>query len=288
MSQAEHGTVALLRVHRAATQSVLCQPGLVYSLGVIMRTLSCAAGAAAALAAVLGALPSSALAQLGGWGSRWDEGPRRGYERPWDGSDPRTARASSRRDPREGKVDVSRFVGEGDAAQLLGHGPVTVSSQAVQEEPTSLGGAQDYLPQKARAPFEAAVIDRLVAAGYDTMHADPAGGQVAELRVSREVLVPMEEKRNPVSGTAAMEVGTRGSAYGLAVNVDMTKPRNALLSTRLDARIRDKVSGKILWEGRASIATREGDSKWTDGMIASRLAEALFDDFAKPAVPAGA
>jgi hypothetical protein len=182
-------------------------------------------------------------------------------------------------------------VAEGDAAQLLGHGPVTVSSQAVQEEPSTIGGAQDYLPQKARAPFEAAVVDRLVAAGYDTMQADPMGGQVAELRVSREVLVPMEEKRDPVSGTAAMEVGTRGSAYGLALNVDLSKPRNALLSTRLDARIRDRTSGKILWEGRASIATREGDGKWTDGMIASRLAQALFDDFAqapKPGSPAGA
>lgn len=260
-----------------------------------MRTLSPAA-IAATFAAVLAAFPAPALAQLGGWGAggrgpgSWGSAWNRDRDR-WDGPDTPTTRASSRRDPREGKVDVSRFVAEGDAAQLLGHGPVTVSSQAMQEEPSTLGGAQDALPQKTRAPFEAAVVDRLVAAGYDTMHADPAGGQVAELRVSREVLVPMEEKRDPVSGTAAMEVGTRGSAYGLALNVDMSKPRAALLSTRLDARIRDRASGKILWEGRASIATREGDGKWTDGMIASRLAQALFEDFAqpiKPGVPAGA
>lgn len=114
------------------------------------------------------------------------------------------------------------------------------------------------------------------------MHADPAGGQLAEVRVSREVLVPAEIKRSPVSGTAAVEVGTRGSAYGLGVNVDMTKPRTALLSTRLDARIKDRVSGKVLWEGRAQIATRDGDDKWNDGAIANRLAEALFDDFRHP------
>jgi hypothetical protein len=258
-----------------------------------MRTLSSAA-VAVTLAAMLAGLPAPAMAQLSGWGagsrgSGWGSAWDRGRDR-WDGPDTRASRPSSRRDPREGKVDVSRFVGEGDAAQLLGHGPVTVRAQAAPEEASTVG-APDDLPQKARAPFEAAVVDRLVAAGYDTMHADPTGGQVAEVRVSREVLVPMEEKRDPVSGTAAMEVGTRGSAYGLALNVDMSKPRNALLSTRLDARIRDQASGRILWEGRASIATREGDGKWTDGMIASRLAGALFEDFAqapKPGLPAGA
>lgn len=241
-----------------------------------MRIPPCAVVAAAA--ATLALVPAAALARPGDWGSPWDRGGS------WDrgllgGPDLAPSRAANRKDPREGHVDVSRFVAEGDAAQLLGHGPVTVRSEdgSATDQPVP-GGALDYLPGKARAPFEAAVVDRLVAAGYDTMHADPSGGQIAELRVSREVLVPAEEKRNPVSGAAAMEVGNRGTGYGLALNVDMTKPRTALLSTRLDARIRDQASGKVLWEGRAAIATREGDAKWTDGMIASRLAEALFDD----------
>jgi hypothetical protein len=203
------------------------------------------------------------------------------------------ARSSNRRDPREGRVQVTRFVASDGSVDLLGHGAVAVTSLAaptregvVGDGPVDDGplgdGTQDYLAHNARAPFEAAVVDRLVAVGYDTIHADPAGGQLAEVRISREVLVPSEINRSPVSGTAAMEVGTRGSAYGLAVNVDMTKPRTALLSTRLDARIKDRVSGKVLWEGRAQIATREGDDKWTDGAIANRLAEALFDDFRHP------
>jgi len=245
-----------------------------------MRISSMTAIAAAISSCLAVVLPAEVHARpgWGGYGSAYGGG----WGDPLLDSGPRVAR---RDDPREGRVQVSRFIGEGDAASLLGHGAVAVSSQG--DSPAGDGpvpiGASDYLVASARAPFEAAVLDRLVAQGYDTVHADPKGGQVAELRVSRDVLVPAEAKRNPVSGSAAMEVGNRGSAYGLALNVDMTKPRSALVSTRLEARIRDRASGRVLWEGHAEIATREGDERWTDGAIATRLAEALFDDFRLPA-----
>ncbi|WP_260929042.1 DUF4136 domain-containing protein [Novosphingobium sp. 9] len=76
-----------------------------------------------------------------------------------------------------------------------------------------------------------------------------------------------------------------GSAYGLAINVDLSKPRSALVSTRLDVRILDKATGKPLWEGYATIATRDGDDGWTETKIANRLSEALFDDFPKADTP---
>jgi hypothetical protein len=242
-----------------------------------------------AVVACLVALPTVAIAGPGGWGGGWGgSGWDRGYGRGYDGS-LLDSRARSSRDPREGRVQVSRFIVQDTSADLLGHGPVAVTSFAPQATAPNRAfddgpdGAHDEVAQNARAPFEAAVVDRLVAVGYDTIHADPTGGQVAEVRVSRDMLVPPEGKRKPVSGTAAMEVGTRGSAYGLGVAVDMSKPRRALISTRLDARIKDRASGKILWEGHSQIATRDGDDKWNDGAIASRLAQALFDDFRKPA-----
>ena len=34
-----------------------------------------------------------------------------------------------------------------------------------------------------------------------------------------------------------------------------------------------------VWEGRAEMATRDGDSRWDQQAIAARLAEALFDGF---------
>lgn len=201
----------------------------------------------------------------GGWDNPWgDPGWGGAYDSP--GLPVRTY------DPREGKIQVSRFVASPEAASELGHGDVTITSES---------GAEDWIAQGDRATFEAAVVDSLVGAGYDTRDRHADSGQVAELRISRQQLAPAEEKRSPVSGSAAMSVGTYGSAYGLAINVDLSKPRSALVSTRLDVRIADKASGKILWEGYATIATRDGDDGWTDTKIANRLSEALFDNFPK-------
>ena len=180
----------------------------------------------------------------------------------WDRS-PSVSRDRSR----EGKVEVSRFLAEGTAAQALGHGTIAVATEA-----DRLAGDVE------RATYEAAVIDQLAGAGYDT--ATPGdGGQVVELTVRHAEIAPAEAKRRPVSGEMAVGVSNHGSYQALGLNIDLSKPRKALLSTRLEARIRDKASGAVLWEGRADIATREGDSKWTDQAIAARLAEALFAGF---------
>jgi hypothetical protein len=217
------------------------------------------------LAPVLLALVSApAQARPGGWG-----GP--GWGEPgWDGPRASRDRAASRDRSREGRVEVNRFVAEGDAAQALGHGTITVSSGTE---------GQDYVPQGNRAAFEAAVVDQLVHAGYETAHAQPAGRQLAELKVTQTVVEPAEARRKPVSGEVAMSVGNRGAAYGMALNVDLTKPLPPLVSTKLEARIRDRATNAVLWEGRAEVATREGDEKWSDQAIAARLAEALFDGF---------
>ncbi|MCT2401664.1 DUF4136 domain-containing protein [Novosphingobium mangrovi (ex Huang et al. 2023)] len=204
-----------------------------------------------------------AQAQHSPWGPSWGSPG-------W--SNPAGSRLPDRRyrDQREGRVEVSRFVVAGPAAEALGHGPVTVESES---------GDGPWFAETQRAAYEAAIVDALVGAGYDTQHPSDVQAQVARLRISRHVLVPAEEKKSPVSGSAAVSVGTHGSAYGLAVNVDMTKPRAALVSTRLDARIADKATGKVLWEGYATIATREGDDDWSESRIAGKLASALFDNF---------
>lgn len=208
--------------------------------------------------------PTLANAQPMGWGPGW------GRPGPYDAFPDRTPARTG--DAREGRVEVSRFVVAGDAALALGHGPVTVKSES---------GDGPWVETEKRTIYEAAIENALVGAGYDTLHSAGKDGQVAQLRLTRQVLVPAEEKRSPVSGTAAMEVGSRGSAYGLGINVDLTKPRAALVSTRLDTRIVDAASGKVLWEGYATIATREGDNGWSDDRIASKLATALFDNFPK-------
>ncbi|MCW1429607.1 hypothetical protein [Novosphingobium sp. JCM 18896] len=218
------------------------------------------------------AAPATAMARPGGWdGPGWGQSR---WDRPgWDSARPTPRSLESRRSD-EGRVQVARFVAEGDAAQALGHGAIAVASGTQ---------GQDYVPQGNRAAYEAAVVDQLVHAGYDTTQtgqsAGQAGGQLAELTVTRTVLQPAEAKRSPVSGEAAVSVGNRGTAYGLAVNVDLSKPLPPLVSTKLEARIRDRATNTVLWEGRAEVATREGDDKWGEQAIAARLAEALFDGF---------
>lgn len=228
-------------------------------------------GAALALAGLVAAA-GPAVARPGGWSDPYGPGLGGGWgaggwgDSAWDS--PRSAARGA--DPREGRVEVSRFVNAGPESAGLGKGAIAVGSTS---------GDSDFMAYSRRSTFEAAVVDKLIAQGYDTQHADAPGHQSASVRISRSVLVPAEEKRSPVSGWAAMAVGSRGSAYGLAVNVDMTKPRTALVQTRMDVRIADPASGAVLWEGYATIATREGDDKWDDTHIAGKLAEALFDSF---------
>jgi hypothetical protein len=198
-----------------------------------------------------------------GWGGRGWEGPGGRFgERSY---------ISPRRnapDAREGKVEVSRFVAENIDLATLGQGRIGVGAM-----PGSTADA------RAGATFEAAVVDQLARAGYDTMAPSATEGQIAEVSVIHDVVRPEETKRSPVSGETAIGVGTGGSYMGMAINVDMTRPAKALVSTRLVARIRDRATNAVLWEGRADIVTRDGDSRWTEQAIATRLAAALFEDF---------
>lgn len=208
--------------------------------------------------ALIATVGSPLLAWPGdGWG-----GPQRrmgGYD-----SDPRAG------DTREGHVSVDRFLAP-DAGATLKQARVTVVAAP--------GGSGD---EREGATFQAAVIDQLAKAGYDTINPDPQAGLITEVHAARDVVEPEEAKHSPVSGEMDAGVSNRGSAFGLGLNIDLTKPRKALIDTRLEITIRDRASGKSLWEGRADIITREGDGHWTDTAVAARLAGALFEHFQGP------
>ncbi|NCU11798.1 MAG: hypothetical protein GXC70_06505 [Sphingomonadaceae bacterium] len=187
---------------------------------------------------------------------------------PWGG--PGWGMSARQIDPAvESRIEVARFRAEGDAAAALGSGPLGVIAMP--------GG--DAADPRLGAVFEAAIEGQLLNAGYRAAAAGESGGHVAEVRIVRSEAAPAEEKGNPVSGQASFGVSNRGSMMGLAVHVDGSKPRRALIETRVETRIRDKASGAVLWEGRARMYSREGDAKWTDDAIAARLARALFGGF---------
>ena len=251
---------------------------------------------------IFAATPS--LARPPGWGtpgwgdSAWDSPNWRGSD--WE----RNRRLPSRNEGRaEGEVEVTRFVAQDGSEKALGRGIISVvASEEGQpsdradlpfEHPPQEGEARtgDYGPpdqpgsdgtpkdERSGATFEAAVIDQLVKAGYETRPASGAEGQRAELRIVHGVIEPQEPPHKPVSGTMEVGISNRGSMTGMGINIDLTKPQKALLSTRLEARIRNSETGAVIWEGRAEIATRDGDADWPTQKIAARLAEALFREF---------
>ncbi len=205
-----------------------------------------------------------ALASPGGWGGDAWGGDR--YDRPFPSSSCERNRASG---PAEGKVEVSRFIAEDTDLAQLAKGTVSIGA-------APLG---DNAGERELRTYESAVADRLAQSGYQTATTLDAATQVAEVRVTHATVVPEEVPHKPVSGEMEVGVSNRGSGFGLALNIDMTKPLKALISTRLETRIRDKASGKVLWEGRADIVTREGSTKWNDDAVSARLAKALFDGF---------
>lgn len=217
-----------------------------------------------AVAATVLATPANA--QMGPWG---------GWSRP--GSFDRGYRAS---DPRQGKIEVSRYVANTPNAARLGHGPIAVAAA-----PGSMSMGSE------NAAYEAAIADQLARAGYQTQGgaqaASQSGAQVAELVIAHSVVEPPEPPRSPVSGEVNVGVGTYGTSAGAAIAIDMSKPATALISTRLDASIRDKATNELLWEGHAKVLTRVGDDKWTTQKTAARLAAALFEDFPQSATPVG-
>ena len=227
------------------------------------------------LIALLAAMPAAAQPVPRGadWGGEgWNSADGR---QGWGAQpSPRDSRLAARQrrgeDSREGQVRVTKFVAE-DAGDALGHGKIAVQAMA--------GTTPEARDQ---ATYEAALVDQLVKAGYDTATPDPKGWQVLEIRIVRDVLRPEEQKRNPVSGEVMVGASNHGTMTGMALNLDFTKPKKALLSIKLEARIRDRVTDKPLWEGRAEIATREGDKHWDETQIANRLAAALFEKFPQP------
>jgi hypothetical protein len=209
----------------------------------------------------LAALAVLTLAAAPAVAQRWGA-PYGGFN-GWDRSSPDFSPSRAR----EGKVEVTRFVADGAAAQALGHGPIAVAP-----------AGESLADERERATYEAALIDRLAGVGYDTA-TKAAVSQTVEFTIRHAEVAPAQARRNPVRGSMAVGVDSRGGSYeSLAVGVDLRKPLKALLSTRLEARIRG-ADGAVLWEGRADIATREGDPKWSDQAIAGKLASALFSGF---------
>ena len=197
--------------------------------------------------------------------AEWD-GPPMGPTGP--GYDP--GPVPSRLYPREGRVQVATFVASTPGAAALGHGSIVISPN------TGPNALED-------GPFEAALADQLVKAGYRTDAPSGGPGQAIEFVVSHELVQPPDPPHSPVVGGVSLGAGSRGwSGVGVGIGIDLSKPRGPLVATRLEARIRDAGTHELLWQGRAEVLSREGDRHWTERDIATHLTTALFRSFPRP------
>ena len=220
--------------------------------------------------------PACAQSYPGGWGGR---GMRGGWP---DGPDRVATQGNA--EPTK-RIDVETFRAA-DAGDALGKGRIVVVETTPPAPPPPPETAPGELPRDNAMPalddklpvYEAAVIDQLANRGYDTANAaDPQ--QLIEVSVGHDIVVPEEAPHKPVSGEVSVGVSNRGMGYGGALFIDLSKPRKAIVATRIDVRIRDKATHRVLWEGYAQGQSRMTDGGLDDTRMATRLATALFAKF---------
>lgn len=169
--------------------------------------------------------------------------------------------------PATGPVQVTRFIAQ-PQLERLGQGSIFVESAP--------GGEGE--DASALLPYKAAVARQLVALGYVEVPREQAA-QVARLRLNRTVIAAAPS-RGPVSVGVGGSTGSYGSGVGVGVGFNLGgNTSKEQISTRLEVRINDALTGDSLWEGRAIFDVASKSLLADSAQNAGVMAEALFRDF---------
>lgn len=122
-----------------------------------------------------------------------------------------------------------------------------------------------------------AVARELSAAGFGTATPGAADG-IAQVLVERAVM-RRENKRGPVSVGVGGSTGSYGGGLGVGLGFNLGGGPKDVVLTRLSVRIRDRVTGAALWEGRAETRENAAAKEAAPALAAPRLAHALFTGF---------
>ena len=125
--------------------------------------------------------------------------------------------------------------------------------------------------------WRGAVARELSAAGFGSATPGAADG-IAEVRVEREV-VRRERSRGPVSVGVGGSTGSYGGGLGVGLGLNLGGGPKDIVLTRLSVRIRDRMTGEALWEGRAETRENAKAKEAAPALAAPRLARALFTGF---------
>lgn len=163
-----------------------------------------------------------------------------------------------------GPVEVTRFHLPDTAA--LGQGTI-----AVEPGPGMDGASLEF------RTYAAAVGRQLSLLGYGEMVAGQSD-QIALVHIERRTLVPGRDG-GPVSVGVGGSTGSYGSGVGVGIGLNLSGPPPEQIETRLSVTIRERASGRSLWEGRASFAVKSSSPLANSQLGAAKMAEALFTGF---------
>lgn len=165
-----------------------------------------------------------------------------------------------------GPVQVTRF--HATDATALGRGTIWV-------EPAP--GQPDDMELRA---YASAVGHELAKLGYTQALPGQTGetGQVALVSLERQRFLPTRT-RAPVSVGLGGATGGYGTGVGAGVGIDLSGPPKEQIGTRLSVTIRERPSGKALWEGRAEFSVRADSPLAETSLGSAKMAEALFKGF---------
>ena len=139
-----------------------------------------------------------------------------------------------------GPVEVTRFhvpeIGQ------LGRGTIAVEPAAGRTAAASNSAA---MPPRSRASWRCSAIPMPTTRRASRPDRDLAAG-AAELS-------PGSRARGPVSVGVGGSTGSYGSGVGVGIGLDLSGPPPEQVETLLGVTIKDRASGRALWEGRASI-----------------------------------
>ncbi len=120
--------------------------------------------------------------------------------------------------------------------------------------------------------YATALTQELTRIGYASA---PVGDQVAILAVERRAILP-QRSRGPVS--VGVGAGS-GVGVGVGIGLDLSGPPTEQIETTMRVMIRERASGRTLWEGRASSTVRASAPTAQTQLGAAQMAQALFKGF---------
>lgn len=164
-----------------------------------------------------------------------------------------------------GPVEVTRFHVPELAA--LGRGGIAIEPAAGQD-----GDSLEF------SSYAGAVSRQLSLLGYSPASTAGPRPQVAVLRIERHSWRP-DRARGPVSVGVGGGGGSYGSGVGIGIGLDLSGPPPEQVETQVSVTIKDRASGKALWEGKAIFAVRASSPLASTQLGAAKLAEALFKGF---------